>query len=71
MRNAVYENIFLSRNGVPAFVEMAGGAIAPRVMPQVEQALTNKVGNVKQILKEGVPKLDEPVLATPSRKAQR
>ncbi len=43
---------------------MAGGAIAPRVMPHVEEALTNKVGNVKQILKEGLPKLDEPRLAT-------
>ncbi len=45
---------------------MAGGAIAPRVMPHVEEALTNKVGNVKQILKEGLPKLDEPRLATPN-----
>lgn len=45
---------------------MAGGAIAPRTMPQVESALTNKVGNVRQILKEGLPKLEEPRLATPN-----
>ncbi len=56
----------LSKDGVLALVGMAGGAIAPRTMPQVESALTNKVGNVKQILKEGLPKLDEPRLATPN-----
>jgi len=60
-----------SKDGVLALVGLAGGMTVPRVMPRVEEALTNNVGNVKQILKEGVPKLDEPVLATPSRKAQR
>lgn len=56
----------LSKDGVLALVGMAGGITAPRTMPQVEAALTNKVGNVKQILKEGLPKLDEPRLATPN-----
>jgi hypothetical protein len=54
----------LSKDGVLALVGMAGGAIAPRTMPQVEAALTNKVGNVRQILKEGLPKLEEPRPAT-------
>ena len=56
----------LSEDGVLALVGLAGGVTAPRIMPQVEQVLTNKVGNVKQILKEGLPKLDEPRLATPN-----
>ncbi len=55
-----------SKDGVLALVGLAGGMTAPRVMPRVEEALTNRVGNVKQILKGGVPKLDEPVLATPN-----
>ena len=54
----------LSKDGVLALVGMAGGMTAPRVIPQVEEALTNKVGNVKQILKDSLPKLDEPRLAT-------
>jgi len=53
-----------SKDGILAFVGLAGGMTAPRVMPRVEEALTNNVGNVKQILKEGLPKLDEPRLAT-------
>jgi hypothetical protein len=56
----------LSKDGVLALVGMAGGAIAPRTMPRLEEALTTKVGNVKQILKDGIPKLDEPVLASPN-----
>ncbi len=55
-----------SKDGVLALVGLAGGMTAPRVMPRVEEALSNNVGNVKQILKEGLPKLDEPRLATPN-----
>lgn len=47
-------------------VGAAGGAFAPKVMPQVEEVLANKVGNVKQILKDGLPKLQEPKLAAPN-----
>ena len=56
----------LSKDGVLALVGMAGGLTAPRTMPRLEEALTTKVGNVKQILKDGIPKLNEPVLATPN-----
>jgi hypothetical protein len=56
----------LSKDGVLAMVGAAGGAIAPKVMPRVEQVITTEAAGVKEALIESkTSRLGEPELVTP------
>lgn len=54
----------LSKDGVLALVGAASAFTAPKVMPKVEQVITNKVNGVKEALTEKPSSLGQPLPAT-------
>ena len=54
----------MSKDGVLALAGATGAKVAPRVMPRVEQAITTKVGAVRDAVKQA-GELSDAVAATP------